>query len=186
MNRPPPDCRLPMVEIMHTIARTFLASTLCILLFCGCTNKEDNKKPLSGRAPNFALEAVNGGTLRLEDLRGKVVLLNFFATWCLPCRQEIPDFVRLYENFKHKGFEIVGIGLDMEGAAVLRPFLRHFRVSYPVLLGTREVVVDYGGIRGIPTTFLIDKNGIIAERFVGLRPPRVLEQSVLELLEGKG
>ena len=171
---------------MYFTSRAFLAGILTIVLICGCGNKEDNKKQVPRYAPNFALQDLSGRTLRLQDLRGKVVLLNFFATWCAPCRIEIPDLIRLHTKLKDKGLEIVGIGLDAEGAAVLGPFAQQFRIPYPVLLGTREVVVDYGGITGIPTTFLIDQDGVIVRRFVGLRPPRVFEESVLELLEAKG
>jgi cytochrome c biogenesis protein CcmG/thiol:disulfide interchange protein DsbE len=169
---------------MRAVHRIFLVSILAILLISGCTG-EDRNKPSAGRAPDFALKDLKGNTLHLKDLRGKVVLLNFFATWCAPCRQEIPDFVRIYERFKDKGLEIVGISLDMEGATLLNPFVRHYGITYPVVLGTREVVVDYGGIKGIPTSFLVDRNGVVTEHFVGLRPWRVLEKSVMELLQKK-
>jgi thiol-disulfide isomerase/thioredoxin len=114
------------------------------------------------------------------------VLLNFFATWCKPCREEIPDLVRLYEKFKDRGLEIVGVGLDMEGAAILKPFAGEFRIPYPVVVATREMVLDYGGIKGIPSTFLVDRSGFIADHFIGLRAPKALEDSVAELLRGKG
>ena len=170
---------------MHNIRRILFALTLATLLTVGCTNKEDSNKPSGSPAPRFSLKSLQGDTLRLTDFKGKVVLLNFFATWCAPCRQEIPDFVRLYNKFKDKGFEIVGIGLDMEGAAALGPFAKQFRIPYPVLLGTREVVMDYGEIKGVPTSFFIDRNGYIAEQFIGVRPARVLEKTIVELLEQK-
>jgi thiol-disulfide isomerase/thioredoxin len=113
------------------------------------------------------------------------VLLNFFATWCAPCRQEIPDFVRLRGKFKAKGFEIVGIGLDMEGAAALAPFAKRFSIPYPILVGTRKVVVDYGDMTGVPTSFFIDRNGYIAESFIGVRPAHMLEKTISLLLEQK-
>jgi cytochrome c biogenesis protein CcmG/thiol:disulfide interchange protein DsbE len=169
----------------HSICRTLCASTLLVLLVWGCTSQADNNE-LPGRAPQFALKDLKGQTLRLEDLRGKVVLLNFFATWCAPCRQEIPDLQRLYRRFNDQGLEIVGISLDMEGARLLNPFVQYYGITYPIVLGTREVVVDYGGIRGIPTSFLIDRTGRVAKHFVGFRPVQVFEQSVLELLGNKG
>ena len=153
--------------------------------FLGCSNQEENVNASSSRAPHFTLQDIHGNTLRLEDLRGKVVLLNFFATWCAPCIQEIPDFVRLRGKFKDKGFEIVGIGLDMEGAAALGPFAKRFSIPYPILVGTRKVVVDYGDMKGVPTSFFIDRNGYIAQSFIGVRPPHMLEKTINQLLEQK-
>jgi len=164
-------------------AKRLLASALFILLICGCGDKEASRQDHpSGSAPGFALKDLNGRIKRLEDLRGKVVLLNFFATWCPPCRQEIPGFVHLYEEYRDKGFEIVGVSLDVEGATVLRPFVRQYSIAYPILVGTQKVAADYGGIRALPTTFLIDRNGMISKQFVGLRPAHVFEASVRELL----
>ena len=151
-------------------------------LLCACGENGDDGSATRRRAPDFALKALDGGTLRLDDLRGKVVLVNFFATWCSPCRQEVPDFIRLRKQFVDEGFEIVGIGLDMEGAAVLEPFVRHFRIPYPVVIGTREVVTEYGGIEGVPTTFFVDREGFIAGRVIGLVPWERLKQTVETLL----
>ncbi len=173
------------VENIHSMTKRFLVSTFLLLLIWGCTSQADNDEP-SDRAPQFALKDLTGHTLRLKDLKGKVVLLNFFATWCAPCRQEIPDLERLYKRFNDQGLEIVGISLDMEGAPLLNPFVQHYGITYPIVLGTREVVVDYGGIRGIPTSFLIDRDGRVAKHFEGFRPVHVFEQSVLELLGKKG
>lgn len=162
-----------------------LAATFIILSLCTCSGQDDGVRLTSTRAPDFTLQDINGKTVRLKDFRGKVVLLNFFATWCAPCVQELPDFIRLYEKFHGKGFEIVGIGLDMEGAAVLAPFAERFRIPYPLLVGTRDVVVGYGDIQGVPTSFFIDKNGFIAGSFIGVRPAPVLEKNIMQLLEQK-
>lgn len=172
-------------ESVCSIAGTLCASILLVLLIWGCTSQAENNE-LPGRAPQFALKDLKGHTLRLKDLRGRVVLLNFFATWCAPCRQEVPDLERLYKRFNDQGLEIVGISLDMEGASVLNPFVQYYGITYPVVLGTREVVVDYGGITGIPTSFLIDRDGRVSKHFVGFRPAQVFEQSVRELLGKKG
>jgi peroxiredoxin len=170
------------VGVMKFFARTFLVATLVTLLLCWCGSQEDHSGLASRAAPDFALKDLNGRICRLADHRGKVVLLNFFATWCGPCHQEITDLVRLYERFKDKGLEIIGVSLDQGGEAVLRPFVKHYGISYPIVLGTSEVMLDYGGIKGIPTTFLIDRNGIISNYFVGLRPGYVIEESVRKLL----
>jgi cytochrome c biogenesis protein CcmG/thiol:disulfide interchange protein DsbE len=171
--------KLPKVASLMLTA--FLVGFLCF----GCSGDDEGGKNSVGRAPDFSLKDMNGKIVRLSDLRGKVVLINFFATWCAPCRQEIPDFLRLYDHFKEKGFEIVGIGVDMEGEAALRPFSEKFRISYPIVVGTREVVLDYGDITGVPTSFFVDRQGHIAERFIGQRPYSILERNVTELLEKK-
>ena len=172
-------------EGVYAISRLLCAGFLLVLMIWGCTSQGGDKE-LPGGAPEFALKDLKGQTLRLKDLRGRVVLLNFFATWCAPCRQEIPDLERLYKRFNDQGLEIVGIALDMEGATLLNPFVQSFGITYPVVLGTREVVVDYGGIRGIPTSVLIDRDGRVAKHFVGFRPAQVFEKSVQELLGEKG
>ncbi|MDY6839455.1 MAG: TlpA disulfide reductase family protein [Thermodesulfobacteriota bacterium] len=174
------------VKAMYVLVRAFLVGIVALLLVCGCTGKgDDDKQATHNRAPHFVVQDLRGKTLRLEDLRGKVVLLNFFATWCGPCRREIGELVKLYEKFRERGLEVVGVSLDMEGAAVLPPFVKHYNITYPVVIGTRKMVVDYGGISGVPTSFIIDRDGMIAEHFVGLRPAQVLEASVVELLKAK-
>lgn len=167
--------------------RTIGTLTLCVLfwlMISGCTGKAD-APDMNGPAPLFTLEDIHGGTVKLEDLRGKVVLLNFFATWCGPCRQEVPEFIRVYEKLKDKGFEIIAVGLDAGGEQVLRAFARDHRIPYPILPGTRNLVLDYGGIGSIPTTFLIDHEGRVVDRFIGWRPAARLEQSIGALLRQK-
>jgi cytochrome c biogenesis protein CcmG/thiol:disulfide interchange protein DsbE len=185
-NRKSPIVTPQRIATMKSVARNLLVSTFMTLLICGCGSCEDKSGAASHAAPDFALKDLNGRIHRLTNLRGRVVVLNFFATWCGPCRQEIPDFVRLYQRFRGKGLEIIGVSLDQEAGAVLGPFIRHYGITYPIVLGTREVVVDYGGIRGIPTTFVIDHNGAISDYFVGWRPGYVIEESVTKLLKQRG
>ena len=168
---------------MQSAARSLLVIIFTAVLICGCGGGEDGSGPPSHTAPDFALKDLNGRTYRLTDLKGRVVLLNFFATWCGPCRQEIPDFVQLHKRLNGKGLEVIGVSLDMEAGAVLGPFINRYGITYPIVLGTREVVVDYGGIRGIPTTFVIDDKGEISDYFVGLQPRHVIEESVTKLLK---
>jgi len=169
---------------MKLVGKTLLLSVFITFLICGCGGREESSPLASHVAPDFALEDLNGRVYRLADFKGHVVLLNFFATWCGPCRQEIPHFIRLYQRFKDQGLEIVGVSLDYP-TDVLRPFIQRYGMTYPVVLGTREVVLDYGGIQGIPTTFVIDHNGMISDYFVGMRPGSLIEESVTRLLKKK-
>ncbi len=132
-------------------------------------------------APDFTLSDVNGRTLQLSALRGKVVLVDFWATWCGPCRSEIPSFGQLYSAYKSKGFEIIGIDVD-ENPGTVRSFMGQNGVPYPVAVGNARVYQAYGGIRGIPTTFLIDKKGRIAQTYVGAYGKDVFEKEILKLL----
>ena len=164
-------------------ARAFLCASVMTVLCCSCAEKDKSPITVSGIAPDFSLEDLQGKTIRLKDLRGKVVLVNFFATWCAPCIKEVPAFSQLYERYREKGFEIVGIGVDMEGETALRPFSEKLRIPYPVVIGTRKVVLDYGGITGVPTSFFVDRDGYIADQFIGVRPVQILEKNITNLLE---
>jgi peroxiredoxin len=136
-------------------------------------------------APDFALTSTEGKTIRLSDYRGKVVVLDFWATWCPPCRAEIPDFIKLYSKYKQDGFQMLGVSLDEGGLKDVIPFMKQYGINYPIVLGTEEVVSAYGGIRGIPTTFVIDKNGYVRDAFEGYRPSSVFEKLIQQLTKEK-
>lgn len=134
-------------------------------------------------APAFELPAVGGGSKGLADYEGKVVMLNFWATWCGPCKREIPDFIELQNEYRDKGFEIVGVSLDQpgeEGAVV--QFVSQYGINYDVLHGDGDIAQAYGGVRSIPTTFLIDREGNVVSSKVGLTPKATWAEEIEKLL----
>ena len=119
--------------------------------------------------PNFELkQAGTGKTIKLSDFKGKVLVIDFWATWCPPCRAEIPHFIAMNNALKKKGVQIIGISVDSNGNQAVVPFMKAHHMNYPVLLANDQVISDFGGIRGIPTTFIVDRHGHIVQKFVGL------------------
>ena len=131
-------------------------------------------------APAFALVDVNGNSVSLRNFKGKVVVLDFWATWCPPCKREIPDFIKLQSEYGPKGLQIVGIALDQLDK--VRAFASANGMNYPVLLGTNDVAARYGGVEAIPTTFIIDKTGKIAVKFEGFRSKATFESEIRKIL----
>ena len=139
-------------------------------------------------APRFTLLNLKGEKVDSADFRGKVILLNFWATWCSPCRQEIPGLNDLYHQYKEGGVAVIGIALDRGGAEEIQKFVKKFRVDYINAIGDEAVVKAFsripgiGPIEGIPVTFIIDRKGQICRRFVGFTEKRVLEEAIRQVL----
>jgi peroxiredoxin len=131
-------------------------------------------------APAFTLTDLSGKSVSLSDFKGKVLILDFWATWCPPCKKEIPDFIELQKQYGSQGVQIVGIALDQPDK--VKAFVQQNGINYPVLMGNEAITVKYGGIDGIPTTFVIDKKGKIINRFEGYRPRNVFEGEIKNLL----
>jgi peroxiredoxin len=132
----------------------------------------------------FTVKDMNGKDVKLSDYKGKVILLNFWATWCGPCKVEIPGFVELYNGYKDKGFVVLGVSTD-DSAEQLRKFARQMNMTYPVLVGSdRTDITDdaYGPMWGIPVSFLIAKDGTICHRYMGLATKDQLERELNVLL----
>jgi peroxiredoxin len=134
-------------------------------------------------APNFKLSTMDGKTIELKSLVGKAVVVNFWATWCGPCRHEIPGMMNIYEKYKEKGLEIVGISLDKGGWRDLKPFLAKNPINYPIVLGGEAEAKAYGGIQGIPTSFFIDRKGNIVSKTVGSMEEEDFEKAVKSILQ---
>jgi peroxiredoxin len=128
------------------------------------TKDSKERKP----APEFTLTDANGKSVKLSDYRGKVVLLNFWATWCGPCTLEIPWFIEFQQEYKSRGFEVLGISMDDDGWAAIKPYVAEHKMNYRVLLGNDSVSELYGGVDALPTSFIVDRDGKIASVHVGL------------------
>jgi len=134
-------------------------------------------------APDFVLTDISGEQVKLSDFRGKVVILDFWATWCGPCKMEIPHFISLYDEYADDGLEIVGVAMDRNGIQAVVPFVEQRGIDYVSLLGDAKVASLYGGIRGIPTTFVIDRKGRVVSKHVGYRDRAVFESEIVPLLK---
>jgi peroxiredoxin len=132
-------------------------------------------------APDFSVKDIEGRTITLAGLKGKVVLINFWATWCPPCREEIPDFVAFYNENKDRGLEIVGLSVDNMTAAELKPFVTYFKMSYPVAFATSKIVRDFDPGDAIPTTIVIDKKGVVRDKQVGAMDRATLDKLFKQL-----
>lgn len=117
-------------------------------------------------APEFSLTDLSGQKLDLSSYRGKVVLLDFWATWCVPCRTEIPRFVDLQNKYRDRGLQVIGISLD-DDPKVVGAFYQQFQINYPVAVGDASLAERYGGILGLPVNYLIDREGRIYAKHVG-------------------
>jgi thiol-disulfide isomerase/thioredoxin len=145
---------------------SFLIVYVCISWLFLLPHCAKEKKSSPGLAPDFTLKTIDGQEITLSKLKGKVVLLDFWATWCGPCRESIPHLIQLYKAYRENGFEMIGISLDKGDAAVVRNFAKSMDIPYPIVMATEEVARDYR-VTSIPTTFFIDKEGKIREKIPG-------------------
>jgi peroxiredoxin len=137
------------------------------------------------KAPDFELTGIDGKPVTLSRFKGKVVLLDFWATWCPPCREEIPGFVELQKRYGKQGLAVVGLSLDRGGRNEVVKFAKHMKINYPVALATEDVVRKYGDVHAIPSTFLINRRGEIVKRYVGYQRHQVFETDIKAVLKEK-
>jgi len=142
--------------------------------------KEDGTRKA---APEFALKDASGKLVHLSDFKGKVVLLDFWATWCSPCNIEIPWFMEFERKYKDRGFEVLGVSMDDDGWKAITPFVAEKKINYRVVLGDDKTGDLYGSIEALPTTFVIDREGRIASVHVGLSGRKDFEDAIEKLLD---
>ena len=165
-----------------------LSALFVALILAACSSgvrAAEPVKPENERhaAPDFLLKDADGKTVHLSDYKGKVVLLDFFATWCGPCKIEIPWFMEFERKNKDRGFNVLGVSMDDEGWEVVKPFLQNLSVNYRVVIGNDATAQSYGGVDALPTTFLIDREGRIAAVHVGLSGRKDFEDGIEKLLQ---
>jgi cytochrome c biogenesis protein CcmG/thiol:disulfide interchange protein DsbE len=190
---------------MKKVSTILLAAILTFALMACASDKksEEAKTPenqtmaqtkISGApdavtAPDFTLQDAEGNDLTLSSYKGKVIILDFWATWCPPCRMEIPHFIELQETYGDSGLQVIGVSVDQQGWEAVRPFIQQYKINYPVVLLTNSGIYNaYQNLLpanergGIPFTFVIDRNGRIQHQYVGYRDKKVFEEAVKPLL----
>jgi thiol-disulfide isomerase/thioredoxin len=135
------------------------------------------------KAPSLALKDLQGRALRLSDYKGKVVLINFWATWCPPCRAEMPDLIKMQREYRGRGLQVIGVTYPPQTAGEVRRFIRKLRVNYPVALGTKETKTLFDQSETLPVTVIIDREGNFRELIEGILLPEEFEQKIKPLLK---
>lgn len=152
--------------------------SIAILFACGKTSENKNLNP----GFDFNLPDLNGKMISLEDFRGKVLVINFWATWCPPCEEEVPKLNELNKRYKNEGLVVIGIALDKDSLNLVEPFVREKRIGYPILMGNEQVLRDMEDFSGVPTTLIVDQKGNIKKKYDGAFDKDDLEKILKELL----
>ena len=191
-------------RIPYSVIRTLLPVLLIFVLISCSSEKQNNDGTASpadapveqldpysaplypskakAEAQDFTVDLLNGDTFQLSDYRGQVVLMNIWATWCAPCHDETPDFVDLYKQYRDQGLVILGVSIDEQGLSVVKPFMEKYDVNYPMVIDDGTIMDKYGPTMGIPTSYIIDKEGNLRYFALGALTEKELEPRLLTLL----
>ena len=160
-------------------------AVVAVLLAMGTRGQSDSANRFVGKtAPDFELQVIGskGKTLKLSDLKGKAVVIDFWATWCEPCKVEMPWLAELQKQYGPQGLQIIGVAMDDSGKKVITSFARKIGVNYPILQGTEKVADLYGGLDGLPVLFFVDRSGKIVGHELGLRSESVIVDNIKKSL----
>ena len=173
-----------MLRRVGSSGAAIVAGSALVMLLAACSGGAQRPAPAAEVkvAPEFELKDVQGNLYKSSSGNGTVRLVDFWATWCAPCRQEIPMFKDFHATYGPKGFTLVGIAMDDEGVAKVRPYVDEMKIPYLTLIGDEGVVDKFGGVVGFPTKFLIDRQGRIVDSWVGEVPRSILEKEIQALL----
>jgi cytochrome c biogenesis protein CcmG/thiol:disulfide interchange protein DsbE len=163
------------------VLRAQFACAVLLMVLSGVATAQESKSLVGQRAPAFAIQDLHGAHVELEKDRGKVVLLNFWATWCGPCKVEMPRFMQWQKQYGPQGLQVIGVSID-DTAAPARAYVEKLHLNYPVVMGDAKLGARYGGVLGVPVTFLIDRAGVVRARFDGEEHLAAEERQVRALL----
>jgi cytochrome c biogenesis protein CcmG/thiol:disulfide interchange protein DsbE len=163
--------------------RRFLIPLALVCAASGAFALSIKKEAARKHAPEFELKDRAGKAVHLSDYKGKVVLIDFWATWCVPCKAEIPWLIDLAKKYEPEGVELLGISMDQDGWDVVNPFVEKMGINYPILLGNKRTAYLYGDVEGLPLAFFVDRAGRVAAIQLGPGSRRSFEQTILSLLK---
>lgn len=177
---------------MRLFKTSLLTVTALALLMASCSNQDSNAETAAQQQPesvqeynpqyNATFQTLDGEEIQLSEYAGKMVILNMWDTWCPPCRQEIPDFIELYDEYGDQGFEMIGLAFGREGLPAVKEFIDEYGVNYTNGLMGQDIVAKFGQPRSIPTTYVIDQTGNIYKKYIGYKPKSVFESDIKALL----
>src|SRR5579864_4759653 len=169
----------------NPFALVVVALVVATMLYVGVHRTRRSGTPRltqSTVAPDFSLESLDGKNMHLSDFRGKAVLLNFWATWCSPCKIEMPWFVELQKQYGPQGLQIVGVAMDDASKEDIAKFAKDMGVNYPILIGKEAVGDQYGGVPALPETFFIGRDGKFVDKIIGLKGKGDIEEAIKKTL----